>query len=239
MQPHALTRQTVPTSLDNLRETSVKGIGESNMTYHTALEKGKRPHALGAIDDLIRHNKVPRLDLLLQTADRGKRNDGPDTQTPQGGDVGAIRHLVRRKLVVETMARDEGDGDGLSAAGGGVVEDADGGGGLAPRRVDVQTCDMCEARERLQSGTANDGDWDRFCRGGVGKRRRAWGFIRSYQSRSSQRSPSCESRYVLDESGPRKVDEEEQIATRLSYASRSIEHCTFLLRFEGQLAKLS
>jgi len=38
---------------------------------------------------------------------------------------------------------------------------------------------------------------------GVGKRRRAWDFIRSYQSRRSQRSPSCGSRCVLDESGPR------------------------------------
>jgi len=160
MQPHTLSRQTVSTNFDDLGQTSVEGVGESNMTYHTAFEKGKRSHTFGAINDLVRNDKISRLNLLLQTADRGKGNDGPDTQMSQCRDVGSVAYLMRRKFVMKTMARDESDSNWLSAAGRGVVKDTDRRRGLAPGRLDVQARDMCKACKRLQSSAANDSNRD-------------------------------------------------------------------------------
>ena len=103
--------------LDDLGESGVKRVCKANMAYHPPLEECKRAHTLGAIDDLVRHDKVSRLDLLLQTTYGRKGNDSLDTKRPQRSNVGAVRHLVRRQFVVKSMARDEGDGDGLSGRG--------------------------------------------------------------------------------------------------------------------------
>lgn len=63
--------------------------------------------------------------------------------------------------MVKTVPGEEGDGHGGHAeGGGGVVQDGDGRGGGAPRGCGGESCDVREARELLQAGAADYGDWD-------------------------------------------------------------------------------
>ena len=82
---------------------------------------------------MVRYNEIPRLDLFLQTPHSTERDDAPDSQMSESGDVGAGGDFVRGELVGQAVAGDEGYGYGVLRVGGGVVEDADGRGGRAPR----------------------------------------------------------------------------------------------------------
>lgn len=62
--------------------------------------------------------------------------------------------------MVETMAGEESNGEGLASGRRRVVKDGNGRRGGTPRCLDIQIGDMGEARERLQAGTANDSDGD-------------------------------------------------------------------------------
>lgn len=160
VQRDALAFQTVAALPHNLCNALVKGVAETDVADHAALEEGEGADPLGAVDDLIGHHEVARADLLLQAADGAEGDDGAHADTAEGGNVGAVGHLVRRELVVQAMARQEGDGDGLAGGRGRVVEDGDGRGGLAPRRADVEGRGESEVGQRLQAGAADDSNVD-------------------------------------------------------------------------------
>jgi hypothetical protein len=121
------------------------------MSHDAALEKRKRSHPLGAVDDLIRHHKVAWLDLLLQGADGAEGDDAAHAEGAEGGDVGAVRHFMRRERVVRAVAGEEGDGDRI------VREDGDGRGGGSPGGGWSEGGDGGEAFEVLKAGAADDG----------------------------------------------------------------------------------
>lgn len=144
--------------LDNIGELLVKRIGESYMSYDTALEKGKRADALGAVNGLVGDDKVHGLDLLLQRADSRKGDDAADADAAESRNIGPVGHLVRRELVVQAMAREEGNVDVA------VGQDMDGRRGLAPWRVGVEGSDGCIALELTETSATNDGNVDRLYR---------------------------------------------------------------------------
>jgi hypothetical protein len=109
----------MPTLLHNLRNILIKRICKPHMSHDSALKKRKRPHALRPVDNLVRHHEVARLDLFLQGADGAEGDDAAYAEGAEGGDVGTVWHFVRCKRVVNSMAGEEGDGDGV------VFEDGD------------------------------------------------------------------------------------------------------------------
>ena len=140
--------------LDDLSQTGVKGVREADMADDTALKEGERPDTLGAIDDLVGNDKVHGLDLLAKGADGGEGDDAADADVSQGGDAGAVGHLVGRELVVQAVAGEEGD------VGAVVGEDADGRGRRAPGGDGVEHGDGLVALQLAQAGAADYGDVD-------------------------------------------------------------------------------
>lgn len=121
MENHALAFEAVAAFLHDLGQGGVEGVGEPDVPYHSAFEEREGADPLGAVDDLVRDDKVPRFDGFLETADCGEGDDGADAEAAEGGDVGAGGDLVGGEFVVEAMAADEGDGDRLVGLRGGVV----------------------------------------------------------------------------------------------------------------------
>jgi hypothetical protein len=154
MEHHAVALHVRRASLDDIRQLLVKGVRKADMTNNTALEEGKGSDALGAIDDLVRDDKVHGLDLLLQRADGGEGNDASDTEVAESGDVGTVGDLVGRKLVVQAVAGEEGDVDAV------VGEDGDGRGGISPGGEGVDEGNGLVALELGKAGAANDGNVD-------------------------------------------------------------------------------
>lgn len=135
----------------------VERIGKAHMSHQALLEESEGPDSLGAIDDLVRNDKVHWLDVLLQGPYGTEGDNGSHANVSQGGNVGARGHLVGGELVVGAMAGQEGDGDAV------MLEDANGGGGVAPGREGVDRCDRSVALDLGEAGTANNGDVDRAC----------------------------------------------------------------------------
>ena len=82
------------------------------MCHDAVFEKGKRSDALGSVDDLVREEEVAGPDGLLQAADGGEGEDAADAELAESGDVGAGRDFMGAVLVVEAVAREEGDVEG-------------------------------------------------------------------------------------------------------------------------------
>ena len=78
--------------------------------------------------------------LDLQPADGARRQHLADAEAAQRPHVRAVRHLVRREVVVRPVARQEGDGTALDGA------DRDRGGRLAVRGVDLDLLGVVEER---------------------------------------------------------------------------------------------
>ena len=74
-----------------------------------ALEEARGAHALGAVDDLRRKDEVAGRELLLERADGGEREYGPDAERFERCDVGLRRHGGRRDSVSHAVASEEGD----------------------------------------------------------------------------------------------------------------------------------
>lgn len=89
MQSHAVALETVPTLAHDLCQRRVKGICEHDVSDHAAFEEGEGADAFCAVDDLVRHDKVARLDVLAQTADGGEGNNCAHAERAEGGNVGA------------------------------------------------------------------------------------------------------------------------------------------------------
>lgn len=157
MQPHPLPLKRMATPPYNRCDTRIKRIRKAHMADDAALEKSKGPHALGPVDDLVRHDEVAWADLFLQRADGAEGDDAAHAQRAQRRDVGAAGHFVRRERVVRAVAREEGDGDRV------VGQDGDGGRGRAPGGGDGEGGDGGEAFEALEAGAADDGYVDGAC----------------------------------------------------------------------------
>lgn len=157
VQDDTVALEALRTALDDIGQLGVKRIREADVADEPLLEEGEGPDALGAVDGLVRHDKVHGLDLLPQRADGGEGDDGAHADVAQGGDVGAVGHLVRRELVVDAVARDEGD---EVAA---VLEDLHRRRREAPGRLRVERGDGDEALELAQARAADDADVDGLC----------------------------------------------------------------------------
>lgn len=132
VQDDTVTLQTVPALTDDLGHTLIEGVTERNVSDNAALEVSPWADTLGAVDDLVRDNKVARLNGLLETTDGRKGDDTADTDRTESSDVGTSRNLVRGNLVVETVTAQERDRDGLVVVLALVVQDGNRRGGLAP-----------------------------------------------------------------------------------------------------------
>ena len=130
------------------------------MAHNPSFKERKRSHTLGAINNLIRYHKIPRLDDFLQTSHSGERDNGPDTNTSQSSNVGAVGDLMGRDLVVGAVTAEECDGHVLARDAALVVDDCDGRGGLAPGSLDFERGDFGEAGEVLEAGAADDRNAD-------------------------------------------------------------------------------
>lgn len=117
VQPYPLTFERVPTSPHDLGQALIKGVPKSNVANESALEKGEWSDTLTPVNDLVRHHKIPRSNLLLQAAHCGKGDDGPHANLAEGGYVGAVGYFVRGVFMVETMTGEEGDGSGRAGRG--------------------------------------------------------------------------------------------------------------------------
>lgn len=137
MQDNAITLKAVSALAHHLGDALIEGVTEGDVGDNAALEESPRAHALGAVNDLVRDDKVTGLDFLLQTADGGESNDAADANGAQGGDVGASGNLMRSDLVVQAVAAQEGDGDNLVVVLTLVVQNGDGRGRSAPRGCDI------------------------------------------------------------------------------------------------------
>jgi hypothetical protein len=143
-------------ALDNLSQPQVEWVSEADMANYAALEESKGPNALGAVDDLVRDDKVHWLDLLLQRTHGRKGNDAADTDMPQSSDVGPVGHFVRRVLVVQAVSGEKGN------IGAVVRQDLDGRRRRTPGGNGVNGGNGLVTLELAKSCTANDGDVDRL-----------------------------------------------------------------------------
>lgn len=162
VQPDPLALQSMPTLPHDLRKRCVKRIREHDVPHHPALEERERTNALCAIDDLIRHDKIPGFDFLAQAAHGGEGNDGAHAEFAEGGDIGARGDFVGGEFVVETVAGEEGDWNGQAGGGGGVLEDGDGRRRFPPGGGGIDCGYGGEAGEGLEASAADYGDVDRF-----------------------------------------------------------------------------
>lgn len=160
MQHHPFTLEAVSTLPHDVADTLVERIRKRHMDHEPILEEGVRSDPLGAVDDLIRHHEVAGLDLLGETARGAERDDTPNAEFPQGGDVGAHGDLRRVEFVVRAVAREKGHGDRFAGRGRRVFEDRDGRRRRAPGCVDVQDGRFVEVWEVVETSAADHGDVD-------------------------------------------------------------------------------
>lgn len=160
MEHNTISLQTVSTCTHNLCDILIERVTEGHMAHNPAFKERKRPHSLGAINNLIGHNKISWLNNLLQTTHSRECNNGPDTNASQSRDVGTVGYLMRRNLVVCAVAAEECDGHILAGVAALVMNDCDGGGRLAPGSIDLERSDFAEAGEVLEAGSADDRNAD-------------------------------------------------------------------------------
>lgn len=70
---------------------------------------------------------------------------------------------MRCEFMVQAVSREEGDGDGLAAARGRVLEDGDGRGRCAPWCCWLERRGVGEVGKGLQAGAADHCDLDGVC----------------------------------------------------------------------------
>jgi hypothetical protein len=158
VQRNALALHARRALLYHIDDFAIKRVAKRYVTYESALEEGKGADSLGAVDDLVRDDEVHGLDLLLQGAHGAEGDHAAHADVAERGDVGAGGNLVRRILVVDTVAGEEGDGDVV------VLEDQDGRRGLTPWCLRVELCDGRVPVDLVEASTANDGDVNRSCK---------------------------------------------------------------------------
>ena len=163
MQYNTLTLQAVSASLHNIGNPLIKRIRKGNVANNALLEECPRPEALGAVNNLVRDDKVPGLDILPQATDGREGDDGAHPDGPQGSDVGTRRDLMGSQLVMQAVATEECNGDKLAGGRTLVVQDGDRGRGITPRRRDGQRRNLGEAGKFSKASTTDDGNADGVC----------------------------------------------------------------------------
>jgi hypothetical protein len=141
----------------NPRDFLIKRIRKPHMSHNPTLKERKRPNTLRAINNLIRHDEISRLDLFSERSDCAEGDDAPYANGAESGNVGAVGDFVGCERVVGSVTGEEGDRDGV------VLEDGDRRGGRAPRGVYVERGDRRVAFEFLEAGAAYDGNVDWAC----------------------------------------------------------------------------
>jgi hypothetical protein len=99
----------MPTFPHDDGQSLIKRIAKAYMAHDAAFKESKRPNTLCAINNLIRHNKIPRSNLLLKTSNSRKRNDSTHTNMSQGCDIGTARDLMWCEFVVQAVSGKKGD----------------------------------------------------------------------------------------------------------------------------------
>ena len=160
MQRHTLTLQAVSTLPHNLSNPLIKRVRKRHVSNNTLLKERPRTETLGPVNYLVRHHKVPRFDFLLQATDGREGDYGTDTNGAKSSDVGTGGDLMRRQLVVNTMATEECDRDKFAGGGALVVKDGNRRGGVTPRCRNLERSDLSEAREFTKTSTTDHGDAD-------------------------------------------------------------------------------
>lgn len=158
MEDHTITLQTVSAGPNNLCNILIEGIPEWHVRHNALLEESERTHAFCSVDDLIRHDKVPRLDMFLQTTNCRERDDGPNTDFAECCDIGSRRNLMRRELMVKAVSAQESHRNILASHRALVVQNGDGRRGLAPGSVNLKRRNFGEAWKFPQARSANNGD---------------------------------------------------------------------------------
>ena len=124
-------------------ERAAERVREADVRGQPAAEEGADPPA-GPIDELVGHDDVERLHLLLEAADRAGREDEVHAQHLHAEDVGAEVQLGRQQPVPGAVAGQEGDalargacpGDTARGSPNGVVSVTAAGPSLRPCRTD-------------------------------------------------------------------------------------------------------
>lgn len=156
MEDNTLSLQAVGALLHHFGELVIEGVRKSDMAYKATLEEGERADSLGPIDDLIRDDEIHGLDLLPQGAYGRESNDAAHANVSKRSNVGARGNLVRRILMVMSMARKERDRNTIVAA------DEDGRGGESPGSLGVDGSNGLKPFNLAQPRAANYGDMDGF-----------------------------------------------------------------------------
>ncbi len=106
----------------------VEGAPASNETVPKWLASLCPPHSrvrdtypFCPIHQPIRHHEIPRPHLLFQAANRAEPDHTSDAQFPQTSDVGAEGYFMRGVHMMQTVARNKGDDNGLGGWIGGAV----------------------------------------------------------------------------------------------------------------------
>ena len=132
----SLPEDFVTDRTDQFAEFLIEWVRKGHMSDDTFFKKCPGPDPFSPIDNLIRHHKIPRLDLLPQTSHRAERNNCAHAYEPQGGNVGAARDLAGMEFVVQAMPREKGYRVRTMRG----VQDCDGRGGITPRRPNAKDC---------------------------------------------------------------------------------------------------
>lgn len=104
MQHYAITLHRLCALAHDLSDLVIVRVAKGHVANKTALEECEGADALGTVDDLVGHDEIHGLDLLLQGADGGEGDNAAHANMAQGGDIGTGGNLVRRILVVRTVA---------------------------------------------------------------------------------------------------------------------------------------
>jgi hypothetical protein len=135
---------------DGAGEELADRVGERHMTDDAVLEE-RRDAPLGEIDELVRHDEVTRLDLLLHRADRADAHEVRRPRLLQRADVRAVVDLMRRDPVAAAVARQEEER--RPARERALHEHV----ARAPeRRVDLDLRHVAEALHLVESAAAED-----------------------------------------------------------------------------------
>lgn len=156
MQDDTVSLHALGAALHDRGQFCVKRVRESNMADNTTLEKSKGTDALGPVNDLVGDDKVHGLDVLLERAHGRESNDASHADMSKSSNVGSVGNFVRRELVMEAVAGQEGNVDAF------VGEDADGRGRRTPGRHGIELGDGLIPLELAETGAADDGDVDGF-----------------------------------------------------------------------------
>jgi hypothetical protein len=70
------------------------------MVDDAIFEERERSDSLGAINDLVRDDKISRFDFFLQATNSREGNNGSHAERTESGNVGTSGHLMRGILVM-------------------------------------------------------------------------------------------------------------------------------------------